>query len=391
MLTYKFRLYPNKEQIEKLEFTLDICRQTYNTMLGELNNQIVIDKAQIQAMLPDMKICEPKFKQVYSKTLQYECYRLFSNLSALRVLKGNHKKVGRLRFKGKNWFNTIHFNQSGFKLLPKNKKKGNLQLSKIGDIDIRTHRKVEGNIKQIIIKKSADKWWACIQTDANKQITHGDKIKGYDLGIVHYLTDNDGNTIEHPMNLQKNEKKLKKAHQNLSRKKKGSNRRKKAILRLQRNYENITNSRNDFLHRTTTNIIKDCKIVAIEDLDIKRMMITSYNAKNIADSSWGRWTQMLLSKAESAGCEVVKVAPEFTTLDCSSCGRRKKKMPLSQRTYKCSKCGLVIDRDHNSAINILKRYYLNKYNRFGANLLRAETSTPLEQVSAMKREAPLLK
>ena len=134
MKAYKFRIIPNKEQTEKLENNLDICRRAYNMMLGELNDQIVIDKAQIQAMLPDMKICEPKYKKVYSKTLQYECYRLFSNLSALRVLKQNKRKVGRLRFKGKNWFKTFQYNQSGFKLDQENKR---LNLSKIGNIKIK--------------------------------------------------------------------------------------------------------------------------------------------------------------------------------------------------------------------------------------------------------------
>ena len=83
MITYKFRIYPNKEQREKLEFALEICRQAYNILLEELNNQCVIDRNMIQAILPDLKICEPKFKEVYSKTLQYECYRLFSNLSEM--------------------------------------------------------------------------------------------------------------------------------------------------------------------------------------------------------------------------------------------------------------------------------------------------------------------
>ena len=77
MLTYKFRLYPNKEQVDKLDYSMQICRQAYNSMLQSLNEQTVIDKNMIQAMLPDMKICEPRFKEVYSKTLQYECYRLF--------------------------------------------------------------------------------------------------------------------------------------------------------------------------------------------------------------------------------------------------------------------------------------------------------------------------
>ena len=87
MITYKFRLYPNQEQEERLDFTLEMCRQTYNMLLEELNNQIEIDKSQIQGIIPDLKICEPKLKQVYSKTLQYECYRLFSNLMASPITK----------------------------------------------------------------------------------------------------------------------------------------------------------------------------------------------------------------------------------------------------------------------------------------------------------------
>jgi len=130
MKAYKMRIYPSKEQTEKLDFALDTCRQAYNMMLGELNNQTIIDRDMIQSMLSDMKICEPRFREVYSKTLQYECYRLFSNLSALRVLKGNHKKVGRLRFKGKGWFKTINYNQSGFSLDKENKNMRSLKYIK---------------------------------------------------------------------------------------------------------------------------------------------------------------------------------------------------------------------------------------------------------------------
>ena len=144
MKAYKFRICPNKEQTEKLEFALDICRQAYNLMLGELNEQVIIDRNMIQSILPDLKICEPKFRQFYLKKLQYECYRLFLNLSALKVLKKNKKKVGRLRFKCKGWFKTINYNKSGFSLDKENKK---LNLSKIGNIKIKLYREVEGNIK----------------------------------------------------------------------------------------------------------------------------------------------------------------------------------------------------------------------------------------------------
>ena len=97
--------------------TLDLCRQTYNFLLQELNEQKVIDKSQIQGIIPDLKICEPKFNKLYSKTMQYECYRLFSNLRSLSKSKEKRNKVGSLRFKGKNWFKTFTYNQSGFKLI----------------------------------------------------------------------------------------------------------------------------------------------------------------------------------------------------------------------------------------------------------------------------------
>ncbi len=375
MLANKFRLYPNKEQTEKLEFALDTCRQAYNMMLGELNEQIVIDRNMIQAMLPDLKICEPKFKQVYSKTLQYECYRLFSNLSALRVLKGNHKKVGRLRFKGKGWFKTINYNQSGFSL-----ENNKLHLSKIGEIKIKVHRKVIGNIKQIQIKRELNKWYAIIITNAKKEINCGERIIGIDLGINNYLVYNDGNKIKNPKILEHNLKKLKYLNKELSRKKKGSNNRNKARIKLQKLYLQISNKRDDFLHKLTTNLVKDCKIIVMEDLNIKQMSQQKYfNSRNMLDCSWGKFATFLDYKAESAGCQVIKVNPKNTTKTCSQCGSIQD-MPLYKRTYECVECDFVIDRDYNSAKNILK---------LGQEMSCVEnnSSVHIEQELSVKQEA----
>jgi len=377
MKAYKFRIYPNKEQTEKLDFALDTCRQAYNMMLGELNEQVIIDKAQIQAMLPDMKICEPKFKEVYSKTLQYECYRLFSNLSALRVLKGNHKKVGRLRFKGKGWFKTINYNQSGFSLDSDDKK---LNLSKIGSIKIKLHREVEGNIKQITIKKSIDKWYATIITDAIIKTKCGKGIIGIDLGIMDYLVDSEGDKIENPRILNQYKKELRIKNKDLSKKKKGSNNRKKARKGVAKLYEKITNVRRDFLHKLTTKLVKENKFIAMEKLDIKQMSQQKFfNARNMLDCSWGEFGSLLNYKAENAGCLVVKVNPRNTSKMCSRCGNLQD-MPLYKRTYKCAGCGLVLDRDHNSAINILN---------LGQELSYVEnnSSVPLAQGLSMKQEA----
>ena len=379
MIAYKFRIYPNKEQREKLEFALETCRQAYNILLEELNEQCVIDRNMIQAILPDLKICEPRFKEVYSKTLQYECYRLFSNLSALRELKKRKMKVGRLRFKGKGWFKTINYNQSGFSLDSENKK---LNLSKIGNIKIKLHREVEGKIKQITIKKSIGKWYVSIITEAVIKRECGDKEIGIDLGINNYLFDSEGNSVEHPKVLEKNLSKLKTAYRSLSKKKRGSANRKKAKLKVAKIYEKINNIRNDFLHKTSTNLIKKSKLIVVEDLNIKSMMQQKfYNAKNIADSSWNRFIQLLTYKAESAGCKLVKVNPRNTSKTCSQCGHLQN-MPLYKRIFKCEKCGLGMDRDYNSAINILNRFLGKEFTYVENN-----SSVPLAQELSMKQEA----
>ncbi len=242
----KFRLYPNEEQENKLLETLDLCRQTYNTLLGQLNDQKEIDKAQIQGIIPDMKICDPKLKNVYSKTLQYECYRLFSNLSSLAKTKGK-RKVGRLRFKGKGWFKTFTYNQSGFKL--KNKR---LHLSKIGDIKIVTHREIKGKIKQITVKKMpSGKWFASVIEERNVSIPQQPirKIVGIDLGLTDIIYDSDNNKIENPRHLKQVAERLAKLQRKLAKKKKGSKNREKARIKLARQYEKLTNSRDDLLHK----------------------------------------------------------------------------------------------------------------------------------------------
>ena len=119
MKAYKFRLYPSKEQKQILFQTFNSCRFIYNKLLEKLNEQEKINRGEIQYSIIELKKEFPELNNVYSKTLQYECYRLFSNLRGLSRLKKNGKKVGRLRFKGKDWFKTINYNQSGFNLIAK--------------------------------------------------------------------------------------------------------------------------------------------------------------------------------------------------------------------------------------------------------------------------------
>jgi len=108
------------------------------------------------------------------------------------------------------------------------------------------------------------------------------------------------------------------------------------------------------VHKITTKLVNKCKLIAVESLHIRNMQQSAYNSRNINDSSWGKFLQMLGFKAESAGCQVVKVNPMDTTKECSACGN-KQDMPLYKRQYNCQYCGMSLDRDTNSAIIILRR------------------------------------
>lgn len=353
MIAYKYRIYPNQKEQQKLNKTLDLCRFTYNKLLEELNKQKKINRGQIQHKIVELKQEFPELKEVYSKTLQYECYRLFSNLSALSQLKKNGKKVGRLRFKGRDWFKTININQSGYKFIKTDKHYSILKLSNIGEINLRLHREFDGKIKQIAIKKSNNKWYAILLTDGKKDIQKGIGNVGIDLGIINFIADSNGNKIESPLFLKQDLKKLKEAQQSLFRKKKGSANRRKARNIISKIHENIENKRDDFLHKLSYSYVTSYDNICIEKLNIKDMSQKDryWNKRNILDCSWGKFASLLKFKAESAGAKVIEVNPRNTTKTCSCCGAIKD-MPITQRTYICE-CGNSLDRDINSARNIL--------------------------------------
>jgi putative transposase len=350
---YKFRLYPKKAEQDKLDLSLEVCRQTYNHLLSGLDERFT--KNELQNYLLDLKICYPEMNEVHSKVLQMENQRLFGNLSSLAQLKKKGRKVGALRFKGKNWFKTFTYNQSGFSLTHLKAKKGVLWLSKIGEIPIKLHRQVDGNIKSITIKKSLGKWYASIVTDAVIGRVCGIGEVGIDVGIENYICDSKGNVYKNPKHFDNYHQELKIAQQSLSRKKKRSNSRRKARFRVAKIHERIANARDDFIHKLSTKLIQENKFIAIEKLNIKNLMGISYNAKNIADASWGKLAMYLHYKAENAGCVVQDVDPAYTTRDCNFCGHRNRKLFLWQRQFCCEKCGKELPRDYNSAINILVR------------------------------------
>lgn len=381
MKSHKFRLYPSKKIEDNMLDTLEICRFAYNFFLGELNAQKVIDKSIIQAEIPTMKICDARFKKIHSKTLQYEVYKLFSNLSALTKSK-EKRKVGGLRFKGKNWFKTFTYNQSGFKLLESGKRCQILRLSKIGDIPIRCHRKVKGIIKQVTIKREpTGKWFAHIITDENKPKPDIkiEKFVGIDVGLIDVVYDSEGYAIKNPRNLKKYSNNLAMEQKRLARTKKRSKNRLKQRLKVARIYEKVTNIRNDLLHKISHYYTTNYDAIGMEDMSMT--LEGDIYAKSKSDVAWGRLRQFIAYKAERAGKLLVTVPTAGTTQRCSQCGTIVPK-DLSVRVHDCHHCGFKATRDYNSALEI-KRLMLNK---IGMGL---PESTPVEMMvaSSMNQEA----
>jgi putative transposase len=308
-------------------------------------------------ILTELKQSEPWLYNYYSKMLQMVSTQLESAEKSLIELNKKGHKIGKLRFARYNEFRTFTYNQSGYNL-ETHGDKILLHLSKIGYIEIRKHREIpeNTNIKQVIIIKSkSGKWHACLTCDVVEPLFTIPKIDfkkavGIDIGIKSFVCDSDGHHTQNPLNLRKMLKPLARIQRKVSRRKKGSNNRLKAIQHLQRIHEKIANRRKDFQHKLSTLYAQNNDVVFVEKLEILNMVKNHKLAKSVMDSSWG----LFLKKLEYKCKLLVEVSAKNTTMDCSRCGNKVPKS-LAVRIHKCDKCNLIIDRDYNASINILQK------------------------------------
>lgn len=296
--------------------------------------------------LPVIRQTNIEYKNILSRVLEDVLRRIDKTFKSFfnRINKG---KAGFPRFKNKKNYDSFSYSRNGFWL-----RNNKLELSKIGKVKIKLSRQIQGKVKTCTIKREIDKWFAVFSVETlvnplpktNKQI-------GIDAGIENFITLSDGIQIENPRCFEKFQKKLRIAQRRVSRRKKGGNRRRKAVLQLRKIHWKIKNQRNDFHHKLSTNLVKNYDLIAIEKLNISGMS-KGLLSKQINDVAWYSFFQMLKYKAENAGKTLIEVSPNYTSQDCSNCGERTKKS-LSVRVHHCLKCGLKIHRDENAAINIL--------------------------------------
>jgi putative transposase len=180
------------------------------------------------------------------------------------------------------------------------------------------------------------------------------KTIGLDVGLNHFYTDSDGNTVENPRHLRQAEKRLKRAQRGASKKVKGAKNRRIAVKRLGKAHLTVQRQRRDFAVKAARCVVKSNDFVALEDLQIRNMVKHHHLAQSISDAAWGEFRRWVEYFGKVFGVATVAVAPQYTSQNCSNCGETVKKS-LSTRTHLCPHCGHVQDRDQNAAINILKK------------------------------------
>jgi putative transposase len=354
---FKYRLYPTKAQQRLLEQTLETCRHWYNACLEERKSawdkeQRNVGKYEQLAKVKEYRKANPYAALLHSHILQVVVQDLDKAFQAFFRRAKSGETPGYPRFKGRNRFDSFGLKEygNGFKVDGRR-----LRLSNIGRLRVRWHRELEGKVKTVRIIRQAGAWYACFACEVEGKILPATGLEvGVDFGLFHLLATSDNEIVDNPRWYREEQRKLRVIQRTVSRRKIGGSNRRKAVLILQRQHEHIGNRRKDYLNKLASHFVCQYDCLALEDLQINRMVRNHHLSKSILDASWGSIKQRLMDKAAEAGRQVVLVNPAYTSKTCSSCSLEFPTLSLADRWVECP-CGLSLDRDVNAAINILRR------------------------------------
>jgi putative transposase len=355
---FKYRLYPTKPQLVDLDKTLMLCRHLYNGALQERREAYkkagkTVNFYEQKKWLPEIRADLPEYKSIHSQVLQNVIERVdLAFKGFFRRIKAK-QTAGHPRFQGRNRYDSFTFpqaSQTGVKVQERR-----VLLHGIGSVKCKFHRPLEGKVKTATVKREGEHWYIVFSCEIESQpLPESQEAIGIDLGTnPNFLITSDGEMVEAPRYFQKSQAKLATAQRSLSRKKKGGNRRRKARQRVANLHRKVANQRKDFHHKTARKLVNQYGVIAHENLNIIGLA-RSRTAKGVLDAGWGTFLNILASKAECAGRQVVGVDPKYTSQDCPACGHREKK-PLWVREFQCSGCGSHFHRDVAAAINVLSR------------------------------------
>ena len=352
-LSFKYRLYPNREQTEQLSTQLREACSLYNAALEERRGAYSVCRKSLNYYDQANQLKELRSLGL-TGLANYSCCqdvlrRLDKTFKAFfaRVKRG--EKAGFPRFKSHRRYDCLTFPSygDGCKLLERT-----LRIQGAGEIKIKLHRPVEGTIKTVAIKREVRHWFAVFSVECAAQpLPPSSAAVGVDVGLSSFATLSDGSTIANPRFYREAQRKLRVAQRRVARRKKGSSRRRKAVAILQKQHARVQAQRSDFHHKTARTLVNKYGLIAVEDLNV-RGLSRSNLAKSVHDAGWGSFLDKVAYKAESAGRELLRVNPRGTSQTCL-CGHRVPKT-LAQRHHLCPACGLSAARDHVSAQLILR-------------------------------------
>jgi putative transposase len=324
----------------------------YNTALEQRiiayqQRYVSVSRYQQEAELKDIRAAMPEYASIHSQVLQEVLARLEKTYQAFfrRVQAG--EKAGFLRFQGRTRYHSFTFKEYGNGATLDN---GFPVLSRIGRIAVRWSRPLEGRPKTVTISKEADGWYVCCScAEAPVQPLPATRQEtGSDLGLEAFALLSDGRRIFSPGWYRNAERALKTAQRRISRRKKGSNRRRKAVTLLAKAHQRVRRQRQDFHQKTALALVQQNDTIYHQDLQTANMLKSHHLAKRISDAVWSAFLIILTYKVACAGREVIAVNPAFTIQRCSGCGVMAAK-GLSVRWHACPDCGTGLHRDYNAA------------------------------------------
>jgi len=407
MLVFEFKAYGKSVQLTAIDDAIRTAKFIRNSCIRlwmDAKKEDKIDKYALNKYCAVLADNFPFANELNSMARQASAERAWSSISRFydNCKKGLAGKKGFPQFQKD--CRSVEYKTSGWKLADNRKtitfsdKKGIGRLKLKGTRDLHFYQ--VNQIKRVRLVKRADGVYVqfCIDVNRSENIEPTGKTVGLDVGLKEYYTDSSGEMIENPKFLRTGEKVLKRSGRRVFRRVKGSKNRGKAKASLGKRHLKISRQRKDHAVKLARCVVQSNDLIAYEDLRIKNMVKNHCLAKSINDASWYQFRVWIEYFGKVFKRVTVAVNPQYTSLECSSCGEVVKKT-LSTRTHVC-KCGCVMDRDENAARNILSRGlgtvgHTGTFALDASNALGDETTTHAgvildEQVMSLIKESQCL-
>ena len=366
MKTYTYKIKKNKAAFAKIEEVFKTCDFIHNKCLRYwMDNKDTDTNANLYAFHKYIGRLRgtnlyPWLNRLYSQACQMACEPAWFAISNFyrKCKKGLPGKKGYPKWK--HGTRSYEYSQTGYKYDQESRSLTITDNTEVGKLRLYGNEFPANGTKfqRVRIVKEADGYYVQIITKEvrTEQAPITNNVIALDVGLKEYYTDSNGGVEPNPRFYRKAEKNLKNLHKKLSRKKKGSNNRKKAKQVLARAYLKVRRKRKDHAIKLARKLFLENDVVIIEKLTVANMVRNKRLSKSIQDAGWSQFFGWLDTYSTIFGKTLIKVNPKNTSQTCSNCGKKAKvKLTLADRVFECNKCGSRLDRDVNAAINLLDK------------------------------------